>query len=200
VARTQGWGRPGGHPGPRFYTFHFTFEQQPAVQQLAAEARDRLAGFPALDLVPPRWLHLTTQGIGFADAVSDADMAAIVAAARRWLPLLPAANFTLTTPQAESEGIVSWVLHTGGLSLARDALRAAIASTWGAKRVPEGQDWDPHVSFAYANQDADGGPYDAALQGMEFVPVTAAQVDLIRLGRDRHVYEWETIASIPLGG
>lgn len=70
--RDHWWWRPGRKPGRRFYTFHFTFERQPAVQHLAAEARGRLSGFPALDLVPSRWLHLTTQGIGFTDEVSTA--------------------------------------------------------------------------------------------------------------------------------
>ena len=30
--------------------------------------------------------------------------------------------------------------------------------------------------------------------------MTLATLDLIRLGRDRHVYEWEAIESIALGG
>src|SRR5581483_7129115 len=33
-------------------------------------------------LVPGRWLHLTTQGVEFTDTVTDADIAAIIAAAR----------------------------------------------------------------------------------------------------------------------
>jgi hypothetical protein len=55
------------------------------------------------------------------------------------------------------------------------------------------------VSLAYANADADGDQYDAALQGLGPVPVTVTTVELIRLGRDRRVYEWETLASLPLG-
>jgi hypothetical protein len=58
------WWRPGWAPGRRMYTFHVTFEDQPAVQEPAAEARQRLAGLDGLDLVPGRWLHLTTQGVG----------------------------------------------------------------------------------------------------------------------------------------
>jgi hypothetical protein len=53
------------------------------------------------------------------------------------------------------------------------------------------------VSLAYAN--ADAVPYDAALQGISPVPVTVATIELIRLGRDRRVYEWEAVASLPLG-
>jgi len=55
------------------------------------------------------------------------------------------------------------------------------------------------VSFAYANADADAEPYDAALSGLALVAATISTVDLIRLGRDHHVYEWETITSLVLG-
>ena len=34
------------------YTWHVTFEDQPDVLNLAARARDRLAGLPGLDLIP----------------------------------------------------------------------------------------------------------------------------------------------------
>jgi hypothetical protein len=110
--------RPGWQPGRRFCTFHFTFEQRHAVQLLAAEVRERLAGFPALDPVPGRWLHLTTQGIDFADEVSDGDLMAITAAARGRLALVRAAEVTVSAPRVGPDG---------ALDPARDALRAAIA-------------------------------------------------------------------------
>jgi hypothetical protein len=53
------WWRPGWRPGRRFYIVHATFAGAPAVQALAAKARDRLAGLPGLDLIPGQWLHLT---------------------------------------------------------------------------------------------------------------------------------------------
>jgi hypothetical protein len=64
------------------FTWYVTFDDQPAVRDLAAKVRERLAGLPGLDLVPGQWLHLTTQGIGFTDEVSEADLAAITGAAR----------------------------------------------------------------------------------------------------------------------
>jgi hypothetical protein len=53
---------------------------------------------------------------------------------------------------------------------------------------------------AYASADGPAAPVDAALAGIQPATVTLATLDLIRLGRDRHVYEWEAIASISLGG
>ena len=80
--RDHWWWRPGMRPGRRFYTVHATFADQPLMQELAAKATERLAGLPGLDLVPGEWLHLTMQGIGFADEVGDADLKAIMTAAR----------------------------------------------------------------------------------------------------------------------
>jgi 2'-5' RNA ligase len=197
--RDHWWWRPGWQPGRRLYTFHFIFEQQPAVRQLAAEARERLAGFAALDLVPSRWLHLTTQDIGFTDEVGDADLEAIAAAARTRLTAVQPAEVTVNAPVTQTEGIVSRVGPGGALDRARDALRAAISDVGGAARVPDGPEWTPHVSFAYANADADSAPYQAALDGLAPVPATLPEVHLIRLGRDRHVYEWKLIARLQLG-
>ncbi len=78
--------RPGWRVGTRFYTWHITFEDQTEVVDLAAQYRDRLSRQPELDLIPPRWLHLTMQGIGFVDQVDAADVEAIVAAARTDAP------------------------------------------------------------------------------------------------------------------
>ena len=182
------------------YTFHVTFEDQLAVQELAAEARQRLAGLDGLDLVPGRWLHLTTQGVGFTDEVSDADLAAITSAARARLASMAPVVVTLTPPRVASEGIACHVGPDEVLTPARDALRAAIGDVWGPQRVPEGPEWSPHVSIAYASADSSGDAFEAALGGLGGASVTVRLMDLIRLGRDRRVYEWETVVRLPLGG
>ncbi|MBO0819823.1 MAG: TetR family transcriptional regulator, partial [Nocardiopsaceae bacterium] len=148
------WHRPGWALGTRFYTFHFTFTDQPGVQEHAAKARARLEGLPGLDLVPGRWLHLTTQGIGFADKVSDGDLAAIASAARRHLATVAPVPVSVGAPVVAPEGIVCWVGPDGALNPARDAIRAAIADVWGSDHVPEGPDWAPHMSVAYSNATA----------------------------------------------
>ena len=194
------WWRPGWQPGSRLYTFHFTFAAQPAVQELAAQAREQLAAFAWLDPVPGEWLHCTTQGVGFAGEVSEADLSAIADAARARFATVAAAAVTITAPHAAGEGALCDVVPAGSLDRARDAARAAIADVWGADRVPEAPEWTPHVSVAYANADGPADPVDAALTGIQPATAILSALDLIRLGRDRHVYEWETIASISSAG
>lgn len=99
-----------------------------------------------------------------------------------------------------SEGIACWVGPDGALDPARDAIRAAIADVWGIDHVPEGAEWTPHVSVAYRNVSGSADVYEAALNGQ--APAASAilgSAQLIRLGRDRRVYEWDTIATLPLG-
>jgi hypothetical protein len=73
--------RPGWHVGRSFYTWHITFEHAPEVQDLAAFYQNEIR-LPTLDPVPSEGLHLTMQGVGFADEVSPQDLKAIETAAR----------------------------------------------------------------------------------------------------------------------
>lgn len=195
------WWRPGWLVGRRFYTVHATFADIPAVQDLAAKARDRLAGLPGLDLIPGQWLHLTMQGIGFADEVSDADLSAIITAAQARLAVVSPVTVAIGPPVVAGEGVTCWASPPRALDPVRDAVRAGIADVWELEGVPEANDWSAHVSVAYASADGPGEPIQAALGGLADVAEAAiGAVDLIRLGRDDRLYEWETITSLPLSG
>lgn len=187
-------------PGRRFYTFHATFADVPEVQALAASARQRLAELPGLDVVPGQWIHLTMQGIGFADEVTDDDLKAITEATRGHLATISPVTISIGPPVVADEGIACWVTPARALDPVRDAIRAGIGDVWGPEQVPEVAQWTAHVSAAYANTDGPGEPFQAVLDGLDDVAtVTVEAIDLIKLGRDQHVYEWETIARLRLG-
>jgi hypothetical protein len=182
------------------YTWHVTFADVPVVQDLAASVQARLAGLDGIDLVPGRWLHLTTQDVGFTDAVSDADLAAITGAASVRLAAIEPVPVTIGPARLVSEGILCWGEPGGALTPMREAIRAAIVDVWGPLRVPDGPGWAPHVSIAYGNADGPDGAFEAALDGEGTVAaMTVDAVTLIRLGRDQRVYEWEALAGVPLG-
>lgn len=193
------WWRPGWRSGRRLYTWHFTFGGNPAVGDVAARYQARLAGLPGLDLVPARWLHLTTQGVGFTDEVSDGDVEAIIGAARQRLAGLSPAAVTFGPARVTAESILLDVTPEGGLRAVRDGLRVAISDAWSPDRVPEAQEWTPHVSVAYSSMTAPAGPYAAALADCaDSAQCLIGAVQLIVLGRDEHVYEWTTRADIVL--
>jgi hypothetical protein len=201
--RNHWWWRPGMRPGRRVVTFYVTLGGMPPARALAAAARQRLAGLPGIDLVPDEWLHLTMQEVGFSDEVTDADMRRLVATAAGSLAVLPPVTVTIEAPVLAREGILCRVSPAGTLDPARDAIRAAISEVRGPDKVRDPAEWPrwrPHVSLAYANADGPAEPFEAALDGFtDLAPVTIGAVDLIRFGRDHQMYEWETIARIPLG-
>ncbi|HEY6787214.1 MAG TPA: 2'-5' RNA ligase family protein [Trebonia sp.] len=202
--RNHWWWRPGMRPGRRVDTFYVTLGGLPAARELAASARQRLGGLPGLDLVPDEWLHLTMQEIGFSDEVTGTDVAAIIAAASDGLAALAPATVTIGQPTVVGEGIICLVTPAGALGPARNAVRAAISDVRGPDRVPDSAEWtrwSPHMSLGYANADGPAEPFETALDGCtDVATVTVGAVDLIRFGRDRQMYEWETIARLPLGG
>jgi hypothetical protein len=182
------------------YTWHVTFGDQPAVRDLAAQARDLLRDVPGLVLIPGPWLHLTTQGVGFSDEVSAADLAAITTAARSRLAAVPPAAVTICPARVLDEGVGCDAHPAAALTPVRDAVRAAIGDVWGTARVPGESDWWPHVSLAYASADGPAAPAEAALAGFTAAAaITVTEVQLILLGRDDHLYQWETQATVRLG-
>jgi 2'-5' RNA ligase len=193
------WWRPGWSSGRRFYTWHLTFQNASAVHRLAETYRRALAGLPGLDLIPDRWLHLTMQGLGFTDEVAEDDAHAVVDAARRRLATVPAFEITLDRPGITPEAIRWEARPQQPVAAVRDAIRSAIGETWPA--VPEpGDGFAAHVSIAYSNATGPVEPIAEALRRVRAQPVTARveAVELIVLGRDRRMYEWETFAAVPL--
>ena len=162
----------------------------------------RLARLPGLDLVPVEWLHLTVQGIGFADEVGAGDVERIVAAVRPRCATLAPLRLTLGPAVLMEEGVWLRVAPPAAVRQVRAAVRSGIAEVWGAARVPEAAGgFTPHVSLAYSGTEGSDEPYAAALAGAapRSATVELAAIQAISLGRDGRRYRWETIATVPLG-
>jgi 2'-5' RNA ligase len=194
--------RRGWRAGRRKYAFHVTFDEQPAVHQLAAGYQQVLRGLDGLDLVPLRWLHLTVQSVGFIDEVSAEDAETILRAAQGRLAELPAPQVTLGPAIVTPEAILLVAEPADALAPARAAIREAILDVWPARRLAGGEEWQPHVTVAYSNGDGLAARYQAALAEPGRAPGTAqisvAAVQLIILGRNEHVYEWSVYGTAPL--
>jgi 2'-5' RNA ligase len=203
--RRHWWWRPGWRPGRRLYAWHLTFGDQTVSRGLAelwqvvGGSQTRLAGLPGLDLVPADWLHLTVQPVGFADEVGPGDAERIVAAVRRRCAALTPPRLTLGPAQLHAEGVWLPAAPATAVRRVRAAVRAGIAEVWGAARVPEPAGaFTPHVSLAYSNTDGPDEPFAAALADMapRSATVEVAAIQAISLGRDTHLYRWETLATV----
>jgi 2'-5' RNA ligase len=193
------WWRPGWRPGSRFFTWHLTFQSAPQVHDLASRYRAALADVPGLDLVPNQWLHLTMQGLGFVDHVTEKDARAVVEAATARLAAVPAFDLELDRPTITPEAI-RWDPDSPGPDAVRRAIRAAINDV--CSEVPEAAEgFSAHVTIAYSNSSGPTSPVRDALAKIPSSPAIAriTHADLIILNRDHRMYEWETFAPVPLG-
>jgi 2'-5' RNA ligase len=205
--RRHWWWRPGWRTGRRLYAWHLTFGDQTDfrgradLRGVVGAYQARLAELPGLDLVPAEWLHLTVQGIGFAE-IATSDLERIVAAVRRRCAALAPVKLTLGPAELQAEGVRLRAAPAAAVRRMRAAVRAGTAEVWGAARVPEtAGGFTPHVSLAYSNTDGPDDPYAAALAGTarRSATVEFGAIQAISLGRDTHLYRWEDLATVPLG-
>jgi 2'-5' RNA ligase len=197
--RDHWYWRPGWSPGRSFYTWHITFEGQPAMADLA----QHYAGVVQLgvyDPVPLRWLHLTMQGVGFTDEISTAQIDQVVAAANRRCAALSSFRVTIGPALFDPEALSLPVQPVEPLADLRTTVRAAIADVFGDAPEPE-VGYRPHVSLGYTNTT---GPAESVVDALADLPprtaeVTVDAVSLIDLNRDQKMYEWSPVASVPLG-
>jgi 2'-5' RNA ligase len=180
-----------------YLTFGYQAEVVGLSERLAAAVKDRRT----VDVVPPRWLHLTLREVGYVDEVSPEDVDEAARVARTRLAHVPAFELELGPP-ASLPGAV--VLEARPAALV-DQLRSCLPG-----RGPRAQNAEhgssptvlmPHVSVAYVNSDCpeplvmDRVPKDAA-------PVRA-QVDRVVLAvvtRHQRRYQWTVAHDVPLAG
>jgi 2'-5' RNA ligase len=197
--RDHWWPRPGWRPGRIIYTWHLTFEDAKDLHRLVAVYQSKLAPLPGLNAVPLEWLHLTIQGVGYTDEVSDHEISSVAEAVRTTVAEVPAFELTFGRPVIYGEAIAIRPDPAEPLQALLQAIRAGIAAATGPESIRTGPEqasgFHPHMSIAYSNTDSDAAPYVDALNTVSpapaVVPVTA--VALIRQGRqlepDR-LYYW----------
>jgi 2'-5' RNA ligase len=200
--RNHWWWRPGWHVGRSFYTWHLTVGDDPEVRQLAADYAELLGKLPMLDPVPTRWLHLTTQGVGFTDEVDQADLERIITATRARCAGLAPITVMLGPARFDPEGFYLPVTPLDPLVELRDALRDAIGDVWGSENVPESAaGFRPHVTLGYSNSAGPAEPISEAFSGypQHAALTTITTVSLINLNRDDQEYRWSDVAGVEFG-
>ncbi|WP_250282198.1 MULTISPECIES: 2'-5' RNA ligase family protein [unclassified Frankia] len=187
---------------PVVLPFHITFDGASDVVDLADRYQQALT-LPTLDLVPAEGLHLTMQGVGFADEGTPGDLNGIITAACTRCRQLDPFDLTLGPADADPEAVMLQTAPWQPVEELRATVRAAIADVWGPERVPETADgFTPHVSVAYSGADTSAEPLRQRLFAVEPMSVTTTvrAIQLIDLNRDERVYRWTTVVTMPLGG
>ncbi|MFC8501734.1 2'-5' RNA ligase family protein [Pedococcus sp. NPDC057267] len=194
------WWRPGWQMGTQFYAWHITLDGQDDLHRLMDAYSEALQPFPTLDPVPRQWRHITLQGLGHVEDVTDADRRSAVAAVAARLAHLQPIKSTFGRPVVFKEAIALPPSKPNTYAKLRREIRAGIADAWGF--TPEkNEGFRAHTSVAYSNSKADGRAIRLALDEANVSPATAtfAAVSLIRMNRDHRMYEWTTVDAVNLG-
>lgn len=202
--RNHWWWRPGWAEGRHFYACHLTLDDQPKLRDLIADYQQALTAVPEVDLIPPQWLHLTMQGIGFLDEINPDELAALADALTAELATIepPKVEFRYLTIQAEAVYLKAHPADS--LWPLRWKMHDAVVSVLGQSRTepsPDRVKFNPHVSIGYINRDEDPEPIAEALQKITTRPVevTFTKADLLEYHRDRRMYEWTSATPVPIG-
>jgi 2'-5' RNA ligase len=198
------WWRPGWQEGRHIYACHFILDDQPRLRALVAEYQEATRTLPMLDPIPARWLHLTTQRIGFVDEVGPEEIEAVHQGIADELQRLKQPTVTFERPRVTPEAIVLMARPAEPLYEVRRRIHRAVAAVLGDDRaapLPEPEDFMPHVSTSYVNADSSAAPITAALEDVEAEPVTVtfAKADLLEFHRDQRMYEWTSATPVPFG-
>lgn len=200
--RNHWWWRPGWREGRTFYTWHLTFATQPELHRLVTDYQTALADVPGLDLIPAKWLHITMQGLGFTDEITDTDAYTITEATGQLLADLPAPTLAFHQPVIRPEAIAFTPRPADAVRLIRARIRDAIGHVWRPDNIPENPDgYEPHLSIAYVNTPGLATTVRKALDAVSPEPANATitTASLIKLERTGHLYHWTCFAVLHLG-
>lgn len=194
------WWRPGWKVGTRFYAWHVTLDGQDDLHRLIDEYQDSLRPFPTLDPIPRKWRHVTLQGLGHIEDVSDQQRDEAVQAVSERLAKLDPIESTFQRAAIFREAIALPPSNPDAYATLRNEIRAGIADAWGW--CPENAEgFRAHASVAYSNAAKPSATIRAALDRALASPArtTTRDLSLIRMHRDNSAYEFETTATIRLG-
>jgi hypothetical protein len=142
-----------------------------------------------------------TQIIGFADEISTAEITATTASTAKRLRALSPITVELQRLLFHDEGVALGIRPPRALDAVRAGIRDAIAEDVAAHQLADEPDWTPHLSIAYSNSEGSPTPIIEALTPFPGpCPLIVREVQLVAQERVDHLYRWERIAAIPLGG
>ena len=200
-AREQPW-----RAGQRLWALYVTCGSFPSVVAHAAAFQERLSQVRGLDLVEPRWLHMTVLGVAFVEEVEPAAMARLVDRATAVAAAEPPMEMVAAAPRAMSDAVWMPVSTTPSVVPLRNRLEEVVLTCLGrephALPLPS-TGFQPHISIAYAN--AGAPPADEVndrLSGLDLPPVhfRASHLSLLRLRRESSRWSWDGEQRIPFGG
>jgi 2'-5' RNA ligase len=202
MMRSHWWWRPGWRQGRSFYTWHLTFADDRQISEYASRHTLVIDKFETLDQVAPSGLHVTLQGVGFADEVKRSQIDSIVKATRPHISRLKPFTIEVGPTRVDEETVQAPLHPIAAVAELRDSLRQGIGDVWSEQDIPESAtNFRPHLTLAYSNGECPMSDIATALNAGDptLVQATVTTVSLINLNRDHQRYEWSVVSTLELG-
>jgi 2'-5' RNA ligase len=195
---TDHWAiQPGTDTSRQQLMWPITFGTDEAAAELARTAHERLAGIPGLDLVPPRWLHLTTLTSGPADDVTPDQLTGMIKEAKRLLAAIAPITITLGRVLYHPRAVMLDAGPDGPFQPVIEAIETATRNAGYAAALYH-DPWRPHITLAYSNTTRPAGPIIEALgRNLESSLVTIRSVSLVAQSPSQR-WTWDHIAALAL--
>lgn len=197
--------RPGAQPFEDAVCWHVLLGGQPAVRTIAANARQRLAGFSGLHMTPMRWLHMTVLLAGPAAEIDQAARQEMLARASSRLAATAPITVTLSRVFYHPEAIVLGVSPASALSPIFKAAQAATLEVTGAcdgtGDPGAGSSWTPHLTLCYSTTEQPAAPVIAALG--KVLPPCEVPIDTLSLviqNGPEPLWDWHPVGDVRLVG
>ncbi|WP_147063642.1 2'-5' RNA ligase family protein [Knoellia locipacati] len=159
-----------------------------------------------LDLVEPRWLHMTVLGVAFVDEVDQRGMTRLLDRASTLVAAVPPIDMVAAAPRARTDAVWMSVSTTPSIGPLREDLAETVRTCLGrephALPLPR-TGFQPHISIAYANADPPRAQeVDERLGAVDLppTPFRASHLSLLRLRREDARWSWDGEERIPFGG
>lgn len=195
------WWRPGWRPGRHYLTWYLVFHEQTLTDHVASFQLE-LADLDYLDPVPVDGLHMTVQGVAFADEMPPDQVTALGKAADEQCADLEPFTLTVGPIAAYPGGTFLRAAPWAPVAELRERLRTAIGTVLGPDQVSnEPARFKPHISVTYCNGTPPAAEVIGRLTELRQCPpisLSVASVDLLELRRDGHTYRWDIRHHIDL--
>jgi 2'-5' RNA ligase len=182
--------------------WYLTFEDQPRVREHAGHLQLAMRGSRTIDVVPQEWLHLTLDDVAYADEVSPDQVERLARSTQDAVVDFDLPPLDLGPAVAMPEALVLQATPRRPLTELRDRLCALSAAALGRGKEPLNEEFRPHVTLAYVNDDC---PVRSVMDPLADLAPDTVRVTVPRLTlasvtrRDRH-YQWRSRAVLALAG
>jgi hypothetical protein len=196
---------PEWNSGRQLWAFYLTFPRCELLHARVARYHEALHGVGGLDLVKPEFLHLTVQGIAFADRITPSQLNEIWDAAQYCAENTWITNLAVHDALPDFDAIQMDVSPADPIVTLKAELSDRVAEIIGGSAVYElpgpKAGFRPHISIAYANQDVSGSAVlkDLAELNCIDIRIPATSLSLIKLCRGRRMWYWSDEYRFPFG-